>query len=39
MKKVKYVGYIVFEYGVELDFDKFVKVKNWFILQNFEEVR
>lgn len=39
MKKVKYVGHIVSEHGVEPDPDKLAKVKNWPIPQNPEEVR
>lgn len=39
MKKVKYVGHIESEHGVEPDPDKLAKVKNWPIPQNAEEVR
>ena len=39
MKKVKYVGHIVSEHGVEPDPDKITKVKNWPIPCNSEEVR
>lgn len=37
--KVKYVGHIVSENGVEADPDKIEKVKNWPTPQNAEEVR
>lgn len=39
MDKVKYVGYVVFKNGIELDLDKIEKVVNWFRLIKLDEVR
>lgn len=39
MKKVKYVGYIVSEAGIEIDSDKVQKVIDWFIFIILEEIR
>lgn len=39
MQCVKYVGYIVFKKGIEIDLEKIERVRNWLILKIFEDVR
>lgn len=35
---MKFIGYVVFEEGVEMDLDKIERVINWLKLKIFEEV-
>lgn len=39
VKEVEYLGYIVFERGIVMSFEKIKVVKKWFILFNFIELR
>lgn len=38
MSEVKYLGYIVFEEGVKIDFDKIEVFKLWLVLRNIKEL-